>query len=127
MQENPIVVVPSAALSSEGHGSLCYLFIPLPHPPQVVDMQLRFHILLPVESNERHLGWQRDGQSAREERAARNPTARGINSSVKFSTGNPGPSRAHACPTMGEHNVAEGILVSFDYLSPHTSWSRDHC
>lgn len=90
-------------------------------------MQLRFHVLLPVESNERHLGGQRDGQSAREERSARKPSARRINSSMKFSTGNPGPSRAHACPAMGEHNAAEGVVVSFDHLSPHISWSRDHC
>lgn len=82
-------------------------------------MQLRLHVLLPVESNERHLGGQRNGQSAREERSARNPSARGINSSMKFSTGNPGPSRAHACPAMGEHNAAEGVVVSFDHLSPH--------
>lgn len=33
-----------------------YLFIPLPHPPQVIDMQFGLHILLPVEGNERHLG-----------------------------------------------------------------------
>lgn len=90
-------------------------------------MQLRLHILLPVESNERHLAGQRDGQSAREERSARKPSARGINSSMKFSTGNPGSPRAHACPAMGEHNAAERIGVSFDHLSPHISWSRDHC
>lgn len=34
---------------------LLYLFVPLPHLPQVIDVKLWFHIFFPVESYEGNL------------------------------------------------------------------------
>ena len=36
-------------------GGMAYLLVPLPHLPQVVDVQLRLHVLLPVERDEGNL------------------------------------------------------------------------
>lgn len=33
-----------------------HLLIPLPHTPEVIDVQLWFHVLLSVEGDEWHLG-----------------------------------------------------------------------
>lgn len=54
-----------------------YLFIPLPHPPQVIDVQLGFHVLLSVEGYKRHLGWQGDCSQPEEKDLYASPSPKG--------------------------------------------------
>lgn len=117
-----LAMVPNLVLSILG--ALCphYLFIPLPHPPQVIDVQLRFHILLSVEGNKRNLGWQGDCSHS-EERSAR------TNSSRKFNGRKHGfshrPIQAVLSPTGGD-NAADKQPYPLDYqgllsTGPNTS------
>ena len=110
-----ITAVPSPAQSPLGSVEPCYLFIPLPHPPQVIDVQLRLHILLPVEGNKRHLGWQGD-YSQPEGKVCMDSFAKGVKSSRKsLSLEDWPPSQAHSgctpSPPLGRKCSRQGSAV----------------
>ena len=50
-----LMVSPPGLTSLRQSSDVTYLFIPVPDLPEVVDVQLGLHILLPVEGDERDL------------------------------------------------------------------------